>query len=545
MRKQLFSAADVLIATLIVFTGCQTESRVRSVKRGESPNTPPNIVYILTDDLGYGDVDALNPLGKIKTPRLRQFATESMTFTEAHSSSAVCTPSRYNILTGRYNWRSKLKSGVLGGFSKPLIEENRLTVAGMLREKGYQTAYIGKWHLGLDWARTPGGAMEMDMAEDESAQTNRNANAASGIDFTKPIGRTPVTLGFDEFFGISASLDMPPYTYIENDHVTAQPTIKNGFLTGRNGKHTRSGPQAPGFNAEDVLPTLTKRAVEYIDRAALAAKGGKPFYLYVAFPTPHTPISPSVEWLGKSRLNFYADYVMESDACVGEVLDALKQNGLTKNTLVIFTSDNGCSPEADIPYLTSHGHDPSAGRRGYKADIFDGGHRIPLIVRWPGHVPRDSRNSDFVCLGDFMATCADLLHVKLPDNAAEDSISFLPQLLGHGPGARDTLVESSINGSFGIRQGQWKLAFCADSGGWSYPRPGRDKTNGLPPFQLFDVVDDPAEKTNVLAEHPEIVQRLGHLMRDYIVNGRSTPGEPQQNTPTEEWQQTSWLENFR
>jgi arylsulfatase A len=545
MRKQLFSAADVLIVTLAVFTGCQSQPRLRSEKRSEPSNTPPNIVYILTDDLGYGDVDALNPLGKIKTPHLRQFATESMTFTEAHSSSAVCTPSRYNILTGRYNWRSKLKSGVLGGFSKPLIEENRLTVAQMLREKGYQTAYIGKWHLGLDWARTAGGAMETDMGEDESAQTNRNANAARGIDFTKPIGRTPVTLGFDEFFGISASLDMPPYTYIENDHVTEQPTIKNGFLTGRNGKRTRVGPQAPGFNAEDVLPTFTKRAVEYIDRAASTAKAGKPFYLYIAFPTPHTPISPSVEWLGKSGLNFYADYVMESDACVGEVLDAVKQNGLAKNTLVIFTSDNGCSPEADIPYLASHGHDPSAGRRGYKADIFDGGHRIPLMVRWPGQVPRDSRNGDFVCLGDFMATCADLLNVKLPNNAAEDSISFLPQLLGRGPAARDTLVESSINGSFGIRQGQWKLAFCRDSGGWSYPRPGRDKTNGLPRFQLFDLAADPAEKTNVLAEHPEIVQRLGHLMRDYIINGRSTPGEPQQNTPTEEWQQTSWLEEFR
>jgi arylsulfatase A len=548
MRRPLFTVADVLIVTLAIFTGCQSEPHVQPrakpiARQTERPLERPNIVYILTDDLGYGDVDSLNPLGKIKTPRLRNFASEGMTFTEAHSSSAVCTPSRYNILTGRYNWRSKLKSGVLGGFSKPLIEENRLTVAQMLRDKGYQTAYIGKWHLGLDWARTPGGAMEMDMGEDESASTNRNSGL--GIDFTKPIGRTPVTLGFDEFFGISASLDMPPYTYIENDHVAAQPTIKDGFLTGRNGKRTRVGPQAPGFNAEDVLPTLTKRAVEYIDRAALQVKTGKPFYLYLALPTPHTPIAPSVEWLGKSGLNFYADYVMESDACVGEVLDALKRNRLEKNTLVIFTSDNGCSPEADIPYLTSHGHDPSNGRRGYKADIYDGGHRIPLIVRWPARAPRDSRNNDFVCLGDFMATCADLLAVKLPDNAAEDSITFLPLLLGKGPAARTTLVESSINGSFGIRQGQWKLAFCADSGGWSFPRPGRDKTNGLPRFQLFDIAVDPAEKTNVLAEHPDIVQRLGHLMRDYIVNGRSTPGEPQENTPTgKEWNQTVWVEEF-
>jgi arylsulfatase A len=541
MKKPFVSFTDILAIGLFILVGCQTQPRVQTAKQ----NDRPNIVYILTDDLGYGDVDALNPLGKIKTPRLRQFATEGMTFTEAHSSSAVCTPSRYNILTGRYNWRSRLKSGVLGGFSKPLIEEDRLTVAKMLQAQGYQTAYIGKWHLGLDWGRKPGGAMEMDMGEEESASTNRNPNAALGIDFTKPIGRTPVTLGFDEFFGISASLDMPPYTYIENDHVTAQPTIAKGFLTGRNGKRTRVGPQAPGFNAEDVLPTFTKRAVDYIDHAATMAKTGKPFFLYVAFPTPHTPISPSVEWLGKSGLNFYADYVMESDACVGEVLDALKRNGLAKDTLVVFTSDNGCSPEADIPYLVSHGHDPSDGRRGYKADIFDGGHRIPLIVRWPARVPRDSRNNDFVCLGDFMATCADLLGLKLPGNAAEDSITFLPQLLGKGPAQRDTLVESSINGSFAIRQGQWKLAFCPDSGGWSYPRPGKDKTTGWPRFQLFDLAADPAEKTNVLADHPDVVHRLGHLMRDDIVNGRSTPGEPQPNTPTEEWKQTAWLDEFR
>jgi arylsulfatase A-like enzyme len=542
MMKQSTCLPNLLLVLVFgIFSGCESKPRDTAVKE----NSRPNIVYILADDLGYGDVDGLNPLGKIKTPRLDEFASEGMSFTEAHSSSAVCTPSRYNILTGRYNWRSKLKSGVLGGFSKPLIEEDRLTVAEMLHSNGYQTVCIGKWHLGLDWAHKPNRAEEADMGEEEFAQTNRNVRAAAGIDFTKPIGRSPITLGFDEFFGISASLDMPPYTYIENDHVTEQPTIKNGFLTGRNGRRTRVGPRAPSFNAEDVLPTFTKRAVDYIDRAAPTAKAGKPFYLYLALPTPHTPIAPTAEWVGKSGLNFYADYVMESDACVGEVLDALKRNGLAENTLVVFASDNGCSPEADFPYLLAHGHDPSDGRRGYKADIFDGGHRVPMIVRWPGRVARDSMSKDFVCLGDFMATCADVLGVKLPDDAAEDSISYLPQLLGRGPGRRDVLVESSINGSFGIREGQWKLAFCPDSGGWSYPRPGRDKTDGWPRFQLFDVVADPAEKTNLLAEHPEIVQRLGHLMRGYILDGRSTPGAAQENTPVKSWQQTAWLDQFK
>jgi arylsulfatase A-like enzyme len=236
---------------------------------------------------------------------------------------------------------------------------------------------------------------------------------------------------------------------------------------------------------------------------------------------------------------------MESDDCVGKVLTALERNGFTTNTIVLFTSDNGCSPAADIPYLKSHGHDPSAGRRGYKADIYDGGHRIPFIVRWPGHVPPTSQNNGFVCLGDFMATCADLLGTNSPENAAEDSISFLPLLSNPaGPAPRDTLVESSIDGSFGIRQGQWKLAFCPGSGGWSYPRPGKDNTDGWPHFQLFDVVADPAEMTNAISQHPEIVQRLGKRMCEYIINGRSTLGRPQKNTPVKSWQQTAWMNEF-
>jgi arylsulfatase A len=510
-----------------------------------APASHPNIVYILTDDLGYGDVDSLNPLGKIKTPNINRLAAGGMMFTEAHSSSAVCTPSRYNILTGRYNWRSTLKKGVLGGFSKPIIEPGRTTVADLLRGQGYQTAYIGKWHLGLDWPKLPGAAAEVDMGEDDHSMTNAAPAAGAGIDFTKPIGRTPVTLGFDQFFGISASLDMPPYTFIENDHVVAQPTIKRGFMKGADGKHTRIGPQAPGFLAEDVLPTLTTHAVDYLDHAT-TMHDGKPFFLYIAFPTPHTPIAPSTEWLGKSGLNYYADYVMESDACVGKVMEALDRNGLVTNTIVIFTSDNGCSPAADVVYLTSHGHDPSAGRRGYKADIFDGGHRIPLLVRWPGRVAAGSQNHDFTCLGDFMATCADLFNVKLPANTAEDSISFLPSLVKPGgPAPRQVLVESSINGSFGIREGQWKLAFCSDSGGWSYPRPGKDSTEGWPKFQLFDLAADPKEQTNVLAAHSDVAQHLGHLMRQSILDGRSTPGAPQKNDTVKAWQQTAWLDEFK
>jgi arylsulfatase A len=522
----------------------------RTEAQPATPETHPNIVYILTDDLGYGDVDGLMPSNRIKTPQLDRFAEESMSFTEAHASSAVCTPSRYCILTGRYNWRSTLKKGVLGGFSRPLIEPGRLTVAGMLRDNGYETACIGKWHLGLQWASLPGAKetaadADADTDESKSGSSNTNTTAGTGVDFSKPFGRGPTTVGFDYYYGISASLDMPPYTYLENDHVTALPTIRKGTVKGANGKHMRIGPAAPGFDAVDVLPTLTRHAIDYIDQHAPDARGGKPFFLYLALPSPHTPIAPSKDWIGKSGLNYYADYVMETDDYIGKLLAALDDDGLTTNTMVVFASDNGCSPEADFPYLLSHGHDPSAGRRGYKADIYDGGHRIPMVVRWPGHVAPHTEVDDFVCLGDFMATCADLLGVKLSDDAAEDSIGFLPLLLGRTPPApRDTLVESSIDGSFGIRQGRWKLAFCPGSGGWSYPRPGRDNTESWPRFQLFDVVADPAEKTNVIGEHQEVVNHLGRVMRQIILDGRSTPGAPQKNDSVKSWQQTQWISQF-
>lgn len=494
----------------------------------------PNILYILVDDLGYGDISSLNPSNKIKTPQLDQFVTRSMVFTEAHSSSAVCTPSRYAILTGRYNWRSTLKSGVLYGFSKPLIEEGRLTVVQMLRDQGYQTAAMGKWHLGMDWAQLA------------NPPPHAPQNPGAAVDFTKPIGQGPTTRGFDYYFGISASLDMPPYTFIENDRVAELPTNPHGVLVGDNGERTRVGPQAPSFKAELVLPTLAQHAVDYIDQHASLARDGKPFFLYLAFPAPHTPIVPNDQWRGKSGLNFYADYVMETDDYVGKVLAALDRNGITSNTLIVFASDNGCSPAADFPYLLAHGHNPSADRRGFKADIYDGGHRVPMIVSWPGHVAPGTRTADFTCLGDFMATCADILGVNLPANAAEDSISFLPVLLGKdSPPPRETLVESSINGSFGIRQGQWKLAFCPDSGGWSYPRPGRVDTTSWPRFQLFDVVADPQEKTNLFGQHQEIVNRLGRLMRDYILNGRSTPGPAQKNDSVKRWQQTQWIDQFK
>ncbi len=453
----------------------------------------PNIVYILADDLGYGDVQCLNPQrGKIATPQLDKLASQGMIFTDAHSSSSVCSPTRYGILTGRYNWRSSLQKGVLNGFSKPLIAADRLTVPKLLKQHGYTTACIGKWHLG------------MEIAKGEPSPVIANG---------------PTTRGFDRYFGISASLDMPPFAFIENDRLTEPLTTTK--------KWQRSGPAAESFEAIDVLPTLTRKAVEFINAQA---KAGHPFFLYMPLNAPHTPILPSKEWQGKSDLGKYGDFVMETDWAVGEVLAALDAAGVGENTLVIFTSDNGCSPAARIADLQQQGHYPSADMRGHKADIFDGGHRIPFIARWPGRVKAGSRCDQTICLTDLMATCADMLGTKLPDNAGEDSVSILPALRGTDSAPlREAVVHHSINGAFAVRQGKWKLELCADSGGWSEPKPGANEANGLPDTQLYDLSTDIAESKNLQAAHPDEVARLTKLLERIIADGRSTPGAKQAN----------------
>ncbi len=457
------------------------------------PPTKPNILYILCDDLGYGDVHCLGgERSKIATPHIDRLAAAGMTFTEAHASSAVCTPSRYGILTGRYNWRTRLQSGVLQGFSSPLIAAGRLTVPALLKQHGYATACIGKWHLGMGISK-----QHLDL----------------------PISDGPTTRGFDYYFGISASLDMPPFAFIDNDRFTESPTTEKKWL--------RKGPAAPGFEAVDVLPALARKASEFIARQA---KAGRPFFLYLPLNSPHTPIVPTSAWEGKSGLGAYGDFVMETDWAVGEVLAALEKNEVAGNTLVIFTSDNGCSPAAGIPHLEQQGHFPSEHRRGYKADIWDGGHRIPFLARWPGKIQPASRNDQLVCLNDLLATCADLLAVKLPDNAGEDSVSILPALLGKADQPlHEAVVHHSINGSFAIRQGRWKLELCGDSGGWSAPKPGSKEARRLPLTQLYDMTKDVGERVNEYEAHPEIVARLTRLLEKYVADGRSTPGTPQKN----------------
>jgi len=461
------------------------------LRAAEAPAAKPNIVYVLCDDLGYGDVQCLNPQrGKIATPNIDRLASQGLAFTEAHSSSAVCTPTRYGILTGRYNWRSRLQTGVLDGFSPPLIAAGRLTVPALLKQHGYVSECIGKWHLGLTFAGQP-----------------------KQRDLTQPIQDGPLTRGFDAFFGISASLDMPPFAFIENDRFTQPPSVTKTW--------GRSGPAAPDFESADVLPALARRACEVIARHSTARQ---PFFLYLALTSPHTPLVPTREWKGKSALGAYGDFVMETDWALGEVLATIDQNGIADNTLVIFTSDNGCAPYIGVDKLEKQGHFPSADRRGYKADIWDGGHHIPFIARWPGKITPATRSDHTICLTDLMATCADVVGAQLPDTAGEDSVSMLPALLGKTPlPPRAAVVHHSINGAFAIREGPWKLELCAGSGGWSK---GGDPAATT---QLYDMSADVGELANQAAAHPDLVERLTTLLDKYVADGRSTPGRAQQN----------------
>lgn len=466
----------------------------------------PNIVFILADDLGYGDVKCFNPDGKIATPNIDKLASEGMRFADAHASSSICTPSRYSILTGRYPWRSTLQKGLLGGFSKPLIDSGRMTVASFLKENGYYTACFGKWHLGMDWPMKDGYT---------------NIKTGWEVDYTRPITQGPTARGFDYFYGISASLDMAPFLFIENDRTVGIPTVTKNIFN-RDGVATRD------YDPVNTLPVLTQKVKQFItDRS----KTDQPFFLYFTLTSPHTPIVPDKQFKGKSGVTAYGDYVMETDWAVGQVLRTLDSLNLDNNTIVVFASDNGFAPYVLKDYnVLKHGHNPSYIYRGYKSDIWDGGHRIPLIFRWPGHIKRDVTNIDLVSLTDFMATCADVLHKTLPYNAAEDSYSLLPDLNGTATGpVQPAIVYQSNNGNFSIQQNKWKLELCPGSGGWESPKNRQAYQQGLPLVQLYDMQSDPSEKVNVEAQHPDIVERLTALLKQYIEMGRSTPGQPSKN----------------
>ncbi len=480
----------------------------------------PNIVYILADDLGYGDLACFNANSKIPTPNLDRLAKQGMRFTDAHAPSSVCSPTRYALLTGRYAWRSRLQKGVLLQYDPPLIAADRLTVPMLLKQQGYATACIGKWHLGWDWPKpSPDGKR----------------------DFTQAVRNGPTTRGFDSYFGTDIP-NFPPYCFVENDHtvgIPSEPVIlsKGGF--------NRAGVMLPGWKLIDILPALEKRAVREIEAAAVQ---DKPFFLYFPLTSPHYPIVPTPEFQGKSGAGAYGDFVMQTDAVVGKVLDALDRTGAAKNTLVIFTSDNGPEVTGEVipgvyDRLKQYGHASMGELRGAKRDVWEGGHRVPFLARWPGKIQPGSVSNQMICHVDLMATVAEILGAKLPPAAGVDSISMLAQLAGQPQPAsrRETIIHHTGSGKFAIRKGDWVLILAAtgdDNGKAGEPdwfRKERGYIAHHEPGELFNVVENRQESTNLYAAHPEVVKELTDLLAKQISEGRSTPGPTQANDVSVKW----------
>lgn len=453
--------------------------------------------------MGLGDLGCYNPESKVPTPHLDAFAAQGVRFVDAHSPSAVCTPTRYGLLTGRYCWRTRIKSGVLFGEDTNLIDEARLTLPDMLRDAGYHTAGIGKWHLGL--------------------------GSGDKTDWSKPLVPGPLEHGFDSYFGIPASLDMAPYVWVKDRGLEAAATEEVlGSRQARNGGggFWRKGGIAPGFTHAGVLPRVTEEAVEFLQARGEMAHDltdvtaqAKPFFLYWALPAPHTPWLPSAEFKGRSQAGIYGDFAAMVDDAVGQVLQTLEQQGLADNTIVVFTSDNGAhwTPED----IAKFGHRANAQRRGQKADIWEGGHRVPFLVRWPGRLTGGGESTELICLTDLMTTFAEVVGQELPQSAAEDSVE-IPLLAGVGDGRHD-IIHHSLGGHFAIRAGDWKWIEKLGSGGFSQPK-NIKLEEGQPDGQLYNLADDPGERSNLVAERADKVMELQSLLDAYREQGHSRYG---------------------
>jgi arylsulfatase A-like enzyme len=458
--------------------------------------TRPNIIFIMADDMGFGDASCYNPDSVIRTPNIDRLASEGMRFTDAHSPSAVCTPTRYSLLTGRYCWRSRLKQGVFGGYDKPLIEKERMTVASLLKKHGYATACIGKWHLGMTWETNDG---RQPGREDYYEQDN--------IDFTKPVSHGPTDLGFDYFFGTSGcTTDDPPLCFIEDNWTVGVP---DRYAAEDPADEDRLLMSIDGWRHEDADFTFMEKALAFIDNAY---QKGVPFFVYLPLSVPHIPWFPHEDFKGKSGAGPRGDQVLMADFILGEIMIKLDRLEIKDNTLLIFTSDNG-------PRKGVHGHESAWKWRGYKGSIWEGGHRIPFIIRWPAKTKPGSISDETIGLMDLMAACAAIVGDSLPDGAGEDSYNILPVLTGdtyHGP-IRDHIIHHSGAGVFAIRQGVWKLIEETREAGYHQgPEPGA-------PGQLYNLEEDPQEQNNLWNSRPDMVKRLSNLLNRYREQGFSRP----------------------
>lgn len=489
-----------LLIVALVFLSCTKKEQTR----------PPNIVYILADDLGYGDLSVYNPESKIKTPNIDRLASEGMQFTDAHSPSSVCTPTRYGIMTGRYCWRSKLPTGVLRGYGKALLEKDRTTIASLLKEHDYTTGVVGKWHLGLDWVLKE---EFKDSINNKTASANEYGMVTQmngdWVDFTKKPTDGPLNHGFDYSYILPASLDMEPYCYLENDVLTELPnehTPGNDLDTGSyaTGAFWRPGRISKDFDFYEVLPTFIKQAKKFVQ---VKAKEENPFFLYLPLAAPHSPWVPKKDYAGSSGAGQYGDFVQMVDAQVGDFLKSLDASGVSENTIVIFTSDNGPFWKPD--FIERFDHRAAHNYRGMKADIYEGGHRIPFMVRWPGKIKAGSKSNFRTTLTNLMATCAELVGSPLNDDTGEDSQSILPVLLEDEDQIKEAIpiVHHSSRGFFALRKGDWKLIEKRGSGGFSIPAVIEPK-EGEAEGQLYNLAEDPSETTNLYNEKPELLKEL-------------------------------------
>jgi arylsulfatase A len=510
-QKLLFFAIfTCLIFTCLIFT-------LLSFLDVKKSTDLPNIVIIYADDMGYGDLNCQNPTSKIPTPNLDQLAAEGMRFSDAHSSSGICSPSRFSLLTGMYHWRRTHK--IVNSFGKPMFKDSDYTLPQMLQQKGYATACIGKWHLGWDWTfkNPPSRIVKRKTKKDIKVY------GVADIDWSVPIKGGPLDRGFDTYFG-DGTINFPPYAWVQNDRFLRVPTEdlnprKMPFNTKEGSWEFRPGPMVKNWNPYDVLPTLTKKTVSWIEER----KNENPFFLYLALPSPHAPIIPNDEFIGTSKAGGYGDFMVQTDWVIGQVLKALKEKGLEENTIVIFSSDNGPEKYA-IDRAMTYDHFSSGKFRGMKRDVWEGGHHVPFIVKWPSHIEPATVSKQLISQTDVMATLGAVVGADLPSVAAPDSFNLLPVWEGKPmqKPVRETTIHNTFEDLWAIRNGNWLFVDGPSGAKRNLPKKYAEfkayknfKTKGL----LFDMVHDPEQRENLFEKYPEKVRELSKLLKTYKTKG--------------------------
>lgn len=501
MNRSLFTTLALLLMPLSL------------LQSAAAPSARPNIVILYADDMGYGDLGVQNPESRIPTPNLDGLAAHGTRFTDAHSSSGVCTPSRYALLHGRYHWRKF--HGIVNAFDQPILDADRTTLPEMLKTKGYKTACIGKWHLGWDWnaIKRPG------VRPTKVPSKEQGSFEVKSFDWRKPIPGGPLSHGFDYYFGDDVP-NFPPYAWFENDRVITEPTVplSTPKQTAEGAWEARPGPSVKDWDFWAVMPKLTEKAVEWIAQQ----KQDEPFFLYFPFTSPHAPIVPTPDFIGKSKAGGFGDFVTQTDDTVGRVLQALKDGGFAENTLVIFSADNGPERYA-YDRIQNFQHRSMGPLRGLKRDIWEGGHRVPFLVRWPGVVPAGKVNAGILSQIDVFATIATVVRADIPAGSGEDSYSQLTFIKGDSPSARDTVVHNTNADGYALRHGDWVL-IAAKTGAVSKVPEWFDQANGYTrntqPGELYNLRNDLAQKHNLYAEQPDKVRELTTLLKQVRAKGQ-------------------------